>query len=91
MKSLEDRARMAYRRRFGNDAPIPSVSVDETEGVVELYNVNGVLGGYRITDNGLTWDAKLAKWLQREYDRIFCEKSAAWEEEHKQLARGPVS
>ncbi len=39
MKTLEDRARTAYFRRFGDDAPIPSV-VDETGGVVELYNVN---------------------------------------------------
>jgi hypothetical protein len=70
MKTIEDRARAAYFRRFGGDADIPSVSVDETEGVVELDNVNGVLGAYRITDRGLRWDEGLAKRLQREYDRI---------------------
>ena len=56
MRSLEDRARTAYWRRFGPDADIPSVSANETAGVVELYNVNGVLGAYRITDRGLRWD-----------------------------------
>ena len=70
MKNLEDRARVAYFRRFGGDADIPSVSVDETAGIVELYNVRGVLGAYRIADRGLRWDEKLAKRLQREYDRI---------------------
>jgi hypothetical protein len=74
MRSLEDRARKAYFRRFGGDADQPSVSVDETEGVVELYNVNGVLGAYRITDDGLRWDEKLAKRLQRDYDRIHRER-----------------
>ena len=82
MMNIENRARMAYSRRFGNDAPIPSVSVDETEGVVELYNVNGVLGAYRITDKGLKWDAKLAKQIQREYDQILRER-IAWDEEQK--------
>jgi hypothetical protein len=47
MRSLEDRARAAYFRRFGPEADIPSVSVDERAGIVELYNVNGVLGAYR--------------------------------------------
>ena len=56
MRSLEDRARAAYQRRFGPDADQPSVSVDETAGIVELYNVRGVLGAYRITDRGLRWD-----------------------------------
>jgi hypothetical protein len=70
MKTIEDRARAAYFRRFGPDADIPSVSVDETEGVVELYNVNGVLGAYRITDDGLRWDERLAKRLQRERERL---------------------
>ncbi len=74
MRSLEDRARVAYFRRFGPDADIPSVSVDETLGVVELYNVNGVLGAYRITDRGLRWDERLAKRLQRDYDRIHRER-----------------
>jgi hypothetical protein len=69
MRSLEDRARTAYWRRFGDGADIPSVSVDETLGVVELYNVRGVLGAYRITDRGLRWDEKLAKRLQRERER----------------------
>ncbi len=69
MKNLEDRARTAYWRRFGADADIPSVSVDETAGVVELYNVNRVLGAYRITDTSLRWDEKLAKRLQRERER----------------------
>jgi hypothetical protein len=70
MKTIEDRTRAAYFRRFGPDADIPSVSVDETEGVVELYNVNGVLGAYRITDDGLRWDERLAKRLQRERERL---------------------
>ena len=69
MTSLEDRARAAYFRRFGSNADTPSVSVDETLGVVELHNVNGVLGAYRITDDGLRWDEKSAKGLQRERDR----------------------
>ena len=73
MTSLEDRARAAYFRRFGSDADIPSVSVDETEGVVELSNVNGVLGAYRITPDGtLRWDGELAERLRREHDRIQC-------------------
>ena len=70
MRSLEDRARAAYFRRFGPDADQPSVSMDETEGVVELHDVNGVLGAYRITDDGLRWDERLAKRLQRERDRL---------------------
>jgi len=70
MKTLEDRARAAYFRRFGDGAPIPSVDVDETGGVVELYNINGVLGAYRITDSGLRWDDEMAKRLQRERDRL---------------------
>jgi len=74
MKNLEDRARVAYFRRFGGDADVPSVSVDETAGIVELYNVRGVLGAYRITDRGLRWDENLAKRLQREYDRIHRER-----------------
>ena len=36
MTSLEDRARAAYFRRFGSDADTPSVSVDETLGVVAV-------------------------------------------------------
>ena len=71
MRDFEDRARTAYFRRFGDDVPMPSVSADETEGVVELYNVNGVLGAYRITPDGtLRWDGKAARRLQREHDRI---------------------
>jgi len=71
MRSLEDRAHAAYFRRFGDDADIPSVSVDERAGIVELYNVNGVLGAYRITPDGtLRWDEKLAARLQREYDQL---------------------
>jgi hypothetical protein len=71
MRSLEDRARIAYFRRFGPDADIPSVSVDERAGIVELYNVRGVLGAYRITPDGtLRWDEKLAAELQREYDGL---------------------
>jgi hypothetical protein len=69
MRSLEDRARAAYFRRFGPDADQPSVSVDETLGVVELHNVNGVLGAYRVTDKGLRWDERLAKKLQRGRER----------------------
>ena len=70
MKTIENRARAAYFRRFGPDADIPSVSVDETEGIVELYNVNGVLGAYRIADDRLRWDERLAKRLRRERDRL---------------------
>jgi hypothetical protein len=71
MKNLEDRARIAYFRRFGPDADVPSVSVDERAGIVELYNVTGVLGAYRITPDGtLRWDEKVAARLQREYDRL---------------------
>ncbi len=66
MKRLEDRARIAYFRRFGADADMPSVSVDEMQGVVELSNVNGVLAAYRITKRGLRWDEKLTDRLQRE-------------------------
>jgi hypothetical protein len=69
MRSIEDRARLAYRRRFGPDADIPSVTADETAGIVELYNVRGVLGAYRIADRGLRWDDRLAKKLQRERAR----------------------
>ena len=81
MKTIEDRARMAYFRRFGDGAPIPSVSVDDTEGVVELYNVNGVLGAYRITDTGLRWDEALAKRLQRERDRLHRKRIVARRDE----------
>jgi hypothetical protein len=71
MKSIEDRARTAYFRRFGDHAPMPSVDVDETEGVVELYNVNGVLDAYRITPDGtLRWDGKAAMRLRRARDHI---------------------
>jgi hypothetical protein len=71
MKRLEDRARIAYFRRFGPDADVPSVSVDERAGIVELYNIRGVLGAYRVTADGtLRWDEKLAAGLQREYDRL---------------------
>jgi len=42
--------------------------VDESAGVVELYNVNGILGAYRVTDKGLRWDEKLAKRLQQDRD-----------------------
>ncbi len=53
------------------DADVPSVSVDERAGIVELYNVNGVLGAYRITPDGtLRWDEDLARKLQREHDRL---------------------
>ena len=62
---------MAYFKRFGNHAPMPSVDVDETQGVVELYNVNGVLGAYSIaSDETLRWEEDLAKKLQREHDRL---------------------
>jgi len=61
MKIIENRTRAAHFRRFRCDADIPSVSVDEMAGVVELYNVNGVFGAYRITDRGLRWDETLAK------------------------------
>ena len=44
--------------------------MDETEGIVELYNVNGVLGAYRIADDRLRWDERLAKRLRRERDRL---------------------
>jgi hypothetical protein len=81
MKTIEDRARAAYFRRFGPDADIPSVSVDETEGVVELYNVNGVLGAYRIADDCLRWDDELAKKLQQDYDRIHLERRVRRSEE----------
>jgi len=78
MKSLEDRARIAYFRRFGPDADVPSVSVDERAGIVELYNVNGVLGAYRITSDGtLRWDEKTARELQREYDRLHLKRILA--------------
>jgi hypothetical protein len=71
MKRLEDRARIAYFRRFGDDADVPSVSVDERAGIVELYNVRGVLGAYRITPyRTLRWDENLEMELQREYDRL---------------------
>jgi hypothetical protein len=67
MKTLEDRARAAYFRRFGTSADQPSVSVDENEGIVELSNVNGILGAYRITsDGGLRWDEQRLKRPQRE-------------------------
>jgi hypothetical protein len=68
MHVIEERARVAYFRRVGTSADIPSVSVDESAGVVELHNVNGVLGAYRITDRGLRWDEKLAKQLQQDRD-----------------------
>jgi hypothetical protein len=45
---LEDRARKAYYRRFGNHAPIPSVDFYEEEGAIELHNVNGHLATYKI-------------------------------------------
>jgi hypothetical protein len=78
MRSLEDRARIAYFRRFGPDADIPSVSVDERAGSVELYNVRGVLAAYRITPDGtLRWDETLAARLQREYDRPHCKRIVA--------------
>jgi hypothetical protein len=70
MKSLEDRARMAYRRRFGENAPIPSVNVDDVPGIIELYNVNGVLGVYRITKRGLRWDKRLAAKLEHAYESV---------------------
>ena len=66
----EDRARAAYFRRLGSDADIPSVSVDEMEGTVELYNVNGVLAGCTITPKGLRWDEKLPKKSQREWNHM---------------------
>jgi hypothetical protein len=70
MKTLEDRARAAYFRRFGENAPMPSVDVDETEGVVELHNVNGTLGAYRIAADGtLRWDELLAERLRRKQER----------------------
>lgn len=70
MRSIEDRARAAYIRRFGSAADMPSIDVDEAAGVVELGNVHGMLGAYRITPSGLRWDEKLAKRLQRENDRV---------------------
>ena len=65
-----------------NDAPMPSVDVGETEGIVELYNIHGVLGAYRITSGGLRWDEELAKRSQRRRDRLGS-RSAAWEKEQK--------
>jgi hypothetical protein len=87
MKTLEDRARLAYWRRFGDGAPIPSVDVDETEGIVELYNINGVLGAYRITDGGLRWDEELAKRLQQERDRLGRESAALGRNDDEPIAR----
>lgn len=81
MRSIEDRARAAYFRRFGSTAEMPSVDVDETKGIVELYNVRGILGAYRITDNGLRWDEELAKRLQRERDRLCRRKADARSDE----------
>jgi hypothetical protein len=47
-RELEQRARRAYHRRFGDAAPIPSVDVDLDRGVIDLYNVNGKLARYDI-------------------------------------------
>ena len=61
MRSLEDRARAAYLQRFGSDAPIPTVGVDETEGVVESYNINGKWSGsFTVTEVSIT-DEEAAK------------------------------
>ena len=85
MRSFEYRARTAYFQRFGSGADMPSVSVDETAGVVELYNVRGVLGAYRITPSGLRWDEELAKRLQRKRDRLHRESAALDRNGNKRL------
>ena len=51
---------------LGTLADIPSVDVDETEGIVELYNINGALGAYRVTNGGLRWDEDLVRRMRRE-------------------------
>jgi hypothetical protein len=93
MRNLEDRARAAYFRRFGADADIPSVSVDEAAGVVKLYNVNGGLGAYRITpDPTLRWDEDLAKRMRRERERLCHKKGGAGSRDHEPTRnrRSPV-
>jgi hypothetical protein len=80
MRNLEDRARAAYFRRFGPDADVPSVDVDDADGIVELSNVRGVLGAYRITPDGtLRWDEELARTLQRRRDRLCRKRTIAKE------------
>jgi len=49
---------------------MPSVKVDKTAGIVDLYNVNGVLGAYRIASDGtLRWDEDLARRLMPRRER----------------------
>ncbi len=70
-EELERAARIAYHRRCGADAPIPSVDIDEVEGIVELHNVNGMLGAFRITNDGrLRWSPGLSRRCQRKHDAI---------------------
>ena len=45
---IDVRARRAYHRRFGPNAPIPTVEVDLPHGYVTLHNVNGPLGVYEM-------------------------------------------
>lgn len=68
LKDWESRARAAYIRRLGPTADQPSIDVDEAHGVVKLYNVNGVLGAYRITARRLRWDEKLPRQLHPKWN-----------------------